>query len=197
MGRSGIAIKEAINRSRERLATEQDGQRHLREVLVDIIIDADFTNTSVTAITDPLRIAQLKKVILQSDTPYRAYVASVADNPTFDDYRGVRRQLEIPLMTACDRYFDLSQLFHKYYHKLASDDFTELSKDRKIEVLNELCAIGTRTKEAHLILCQEMERSDKSRAIFNDVNAHLQKMVEHEKGIAHIEAQSTTPENGA
>lgn len=154
---------------------KKDRKRRLSEVIVDIIIDAQFTHQSITQTTAPDAITEIKKQIRNNPSGYRAYVAFVQNDPTFDEYRSVRRFLHTPLMAACDLYFDLSQLFQKYYEKLESNEFLELSCDRKIAVINNLCFISEQTRAAYEALQQELENSPETSEIFKVTMEHLQK----------------------
>ncbi|MCB1342762.1 MAG: hypothetical protein KDK24_17170 [Pseudooceanicola sp.] len=100
-------------------------------------------------------------------------MAAVQSDPTFQDYRQERRQLDTALMAACDRYFDLSQLFQLYYEKLADDAFARLSGPREIAALDNLCLIGAQTEQAYDALKLELARSPKSRRVYERTQRHL------------------------
>lgn len=144
----------------------KDRMQHLEEVLVDILIHADFDDRSVTAIIAPRRIAALKEQIDTGPSDYRPFVPPEAPDPTFADYRGVRRRLGIELMVACDRFFDNSQLFHGYYAHLATEAFAALSSDRKKQALDTLVVLGKKVQADYQRLSQEMSTAPEAHAVY-------------------------------
>ena len=73
----------------DRLLARCDRRRQMQEVLVDVLIDADFDKRSVTQITDANRIASLKRAIHEAKGDFRPYVLSFREDPTFEDYRSI------------------------------------------------------------------------------------------------------------
>ena len=85
-------------------------------------------------------------------------------------------------MAACDRYFDLSRLFHGYYEKLGSDTFFALSVERKSDALDELVRIGADVRGAWQDIQTAMQGSDRSRKIHARVQTQLEEIQKrHEK----------------
>jgi hypothetical protein len=176
LGRLVLQTSEDRRERRKRLKLEEHEQaraqnernQHLREVIVDVILHAEFDKESVRRITDHQQIDAMKVVIASTEN-YRPFIAFEARDPTFDDYRTIRRQLDTPLMVACDRFFDLSQLFQAYYEKLASDEFVALSKARKFSALDRLVEIGARVNRAYDEVAAKMQASSISQDIYNDV----------------------------
>ncbi|UYV39369.1 hypothetical protein N4R57_10415 [Rhodobacteraceae bacterium D3-12] len=180
LGRMLLWANQDRRERRKRLELEQHEQaraarereQHLREVIVDVILHAEFDRESVARITNATSIAAMKEVIAATEK-YRPFVAYEERDLTFDDYRGIRRQLDTPLMVACDRFFDLSQLFQAYYKKLASDDFVALSIPRKHSALDTLVDIGARVERAYETVSQKMQTSPISAEIYGEVTAIL------------------------
>lgn len=168
------------NRARQKIEehelarAEREREQHLREVIIDVILHSEFDLESVRKITAPQRVGAMKDVIAATED-YRPFLAFEERDPTFEDYRGVRRQLDTPLMVACDRFFDLSQLFQAYYEKLASDEFVALSKARKYDALENLVEIGARVERAFDDVSEKMQASAISADIYRDVQAILPK----------------------
>ncbi len=158
---------------RQRRRDNDDRQEHLEEVLVDILIHADFDDRSVAGIIDTRRITALKDQIDSGPSDYRPFVPSEAPDPTFADYRGVRRRLEIELMVACDRFFDNSQLFHGYYAHLATAEFAALSSERKKQALDTLVALGEKVQADYQRLSQAMETAPEAQPIYSKVMSAL------------------------
>jgi len=173
LGWLGLSILKTLTAIRRARQEKQDAERHLKEVLVDVIIDADFAHESITDIIAPTNIDAVKATIKTAPDDYRAFVVSVKNDPTFTEYRGIRRQLDIPLMAACDRYFDLSQLFTKYYDTLGTPQFAQLDRSRKLGALDNLCDIGRQTQDAYANLSHELTQSHKSRKIAQEVITFL------------------------
>lgn len=169
LGWLGKMLMQVVGDWRQRRRHREDRQDHLEEMLVDILIHADFDDRSVSGIIDGHRIAALKEQIDTGPADYRPFVPPEAPDPTFGDYRGVRRRLGIELMVACDRFFDNSQLFHSYYAHLASDAFAALSADRKKQALDTLVALGEKVQADYQRLSQTMQTAAEAQAIHHRV----------------------------
>ncbi len=169
LGWIGKLLLQVVGDWRQRRRDREDRQDHLEEVLVDILIHADFDDRSVAGIIDVGRIAALKEQIGSGPSDYRPFVPPEAPDPTFADYRGVRRRLSIELMVACDRFFDNSQLFHGYYAHLASDAFAALSSERKKQALDTLVALGEKVQADYQRLTQAMNTAPEAQAIHRTV----------------------------
>ncbi|MGP6085565.1 hypothetical protein [Antarctobacter jejuensis] len=169
MGWLGKQFMQTIGDWRLRRRDREDRQDHLEEVLVDILIHADFDDRSVAGIIDPRRITALKDQIDSGPSDYRPFVPPEAPDPTFADYRGVRRRLDIELMVACDRFFDNSQLFHGYYAHLASDAFAALSSERKKQALDTLVSLGEKVQADYQRLSRAMKAAPEAQAIHHTV----------------------------
>lgn len=169
LGWLGKATAQAVGDWRQRRRDADDRQRHLAEVLVDILIHADFDDRSVTGIIETRRIAALKEQIDSGPSDYRPFVPPEAPDPSFGDYRAVRRRLGIELMVACDRFFDNSQLFHGYYAHLATEDFAALSAERKKQALDTLVALGEKVQADYQRLSAAMANSPEAGAIHDKV----------------------------
>lgn len=169
LGWLGKIVLQALADWRARRREADDRQEHLEEVLVDILIHADFDDRSVAGIIDDRRIAALKRQIDSTPSGYRPFVPPEAPDPTFADYRGVRRRLEIELMVACDRFFDNSQLFHGYYAHLATDAFAALSAERKKQALDTLVALGRKVQADYRRLSTAMKDAPEARSVHEKV----------------------------
>lgn len=169
LGWLGRIVLQTVADWRQRRRETEDRQEHLEEVLVDILIHADFDDRSVAGIIDTRRITALKDQIVSGPSEYRPFVPPEAPDPTFADYRGVRRRLEIELMVACDRFFDNSQLFHGYYAHLASDEFAALSSERKKQALDTLVALGEKVQADYQRLSLAMKTAPEARSVYSKV----------------------------
>ena len=157
----------------DRFVAFWDRRRQMREVLVDVLIDAYFDKHNVSNITEPKQIKEVTRKVLGAGGNFRPYVASIGDDQTFKDYRAIRRRLDIGVMAKCDQYFEWSHLFHLYYEKLGSDAFFELDVERQISVLEYLVSIGNELSAARDEMQKTMNTSYRTRSIYMSVKPHL------------------------
>ncbi|MGB0901613.1 hypothetical protein [Halocynthiibacter sp.] len=154
----------------------RDRRRHFREVVIDILIHAEFDRKSVEDTTAPARLDALKTLIREDGDEFRPFIAFESDDPTWEDYRSVRRRLEPSQIVACDRFFDHSRLFYRYYEKLQSDAFVALSTPRKEAALDGLQHIGQDVLKSGAEMVQVLKNGKRTAKIYARIEDDLKKI---------------------
>lgn len=154
----------------------RDRRRHFREVVIDILIHAEFDRKSVEDTTAPARLEALKSLIRESGDDFRPFVAFESEDPTWEDYRSIRRRLEPSQIVACDRFFDHSRLFYRYYEKLQSDEFVALSTSRKESALDGFRAIGLDVLNSRTEMVTSLQNGRRTAKIYARVKDDLDKI---------------------
>ncbi len=144
-----IAARQAARRERRLL---------MREVVIDILVHAWFDQESISTIIEPERLDKIREDIDADPEHYRAYLVPDRNDPTFDDYREVRHRFDTRIMAGFDRYMERSQLFHRYYAKMQSDDFAALPHDRKLKVVTVLEDLGKRCLQEYGLMVEAVEQ---------------------------------------
>ena len=154
----------------------RDRRRHFREVVIDMLIHAEFDRKSVEDTTSPERLEALKSQIRADGDSFRPFIAFEANDPTYEDYRAVRRRLQPSQIVACDRFFDHSRLFYRYYEKLGSDAFVALSVPRKEAALDGLQQIGQDVLKSRIEMVNSLKAGKRTAHIFERIENDLKKV---------------------
>lgn len=171
----------------------RDRRRQFREIVIDILIHAEFDRKSVEDTTAPARLDALKALIREDGDEFRPFIAFESDDPTWEDYRSIRRRLEPSQIVACDRFFDHSRLFYRYYEKLQSDEFVALSTPRKEAALDGLQHIGQDVLKSGAEMVQALQDGKRTADIYARVESDLKKIAPKDK-ITEINQPTEKPE---
>ena len=146
-------------------------RKQTRQVLVDIILDAHYDRRSIAAFLDGSTQRALAKQIDEGPADFRVYFPPFPQDPTWEDYRAIRRNLEIPLMVACDRYFEESRLYKRSYENLSSDAFAALSKERKKGAVSAIAKQGQKTLREINEMVDKMEENAMCQPLLTNIDA--------------------------
>lgn len=120
-----------------------------RQILVDVVIHTRFLDENVRNRVSADNIAATKEMINRIPKTYRAYVLVSPETLFFADWHRHRHSFTARrfAMTNADiglvdAYIAQAQLYFAYYEALGSDRFVELSRERKVAVLDNLQIIG-------------------------------------------------------
>ncbi|WP_425039360.1 hypothetical protein [Primorskyibacter sp. S187A] len=159
-GKIVFDIYQKVQRTRQ----ERDAEnRHTQQVLVDIILDASYDRISIAEFQREDTQINLAAQIDEGPSDFRVYFPPSQQDPTWADYRTVRRHLRVGLMVACDRYLEESTLYHRSYAHLASDDFAALSTARKKTAVAKIRAQSKKVLNEINKMLEAMERDERAR----------------------------------
>ncbi|GAA5069719.1 hypothetical protein N0B44_00485 [Roseibacterium beibuensis] len=126
-----------------------DRRRHRKEALTDIVIYARTYFLNVHRVASDAALQPVRAEIEKDPTGFRGFNAAVSDDDVYLEYKEIRRSLSAEEMSLCDTFFDRARIFQTYYLKLATEDFRELSRERKLRTLDTLKELGVRLVETY------------------------------------------------